>query len=123
MQLANHLIANINSSTKFHGVGEPSIAFGLAGGAVNIVNTYPPTSTTGWGYMDVNAVYQQFNICNRVTSEGIDEVWLYVDGKPGGHVYSGNELLVNGPVWSFLTGTPIDPPNCGRHWWNFRLAP
>jgi hypothetical protein len=112
--LANQQIAHIARGTSFHGVGESSIGFELAGGAVNIVNSYPPTSTTYWGYMNLNAIYQQFNICSRVISEGINEVWIYADGKPNGHVYAGTEWLENGPVWSVLYGAPIDPPNCGK---------
>jgi hypothetical protein len=114
VQLANHLITNIQNGTKFHGGGTSSISFGLAGGAVNMVYTYPPTSTTYWGYINTNAVYQQFNICPRVASGEVDEVWIYTDGKVGGHIYSSNEFVVNGPAWSFLAGTSIDPPNCGR---------
>lgn len=119
VQLAKNLIVYIQNATTFHGVGFPSISFELAGGAVNVVNTYPPTGE--WGYLDVSAVYQQFNICSRVASEGISEVWIYVDGKPGGHIYAGSEFVVNGPVWSMITGGPNAAPNCGRQMYTMFL--
>ena len=61
-------------------------------------------------------MYDQYNICNRVAAEGIDEVWIYVDNQPG-HDY-GWEWQANGPLWK--TGphgnseSDTAAPDCGK---------
>jgi hypothetical protein len=72
--LANQLITNIQRSTSFHGTSDASIVFEMVGGDVNFVYAYPPLAPPSYGGWDLPAIYQQFNICNRVASEGIDEV-------------------------------------------------
>ena len=110
--LVDQQIQHIAAGTSFHGTSRPSIAFGLAG-SVNISYTYPPTGTNG--YINLKRIYEEFSICQRATQENINEVWIYVDGKVNGNVYSPDEFLTNGPVWTKHYGYPdIDPPNCGR---------
>ena len=112
--LTQLLIDHIAEGTSFHKSNTPAIAFKLAGGAPNIVYATPPTNTDGsWNLW---TIYNQFNICNRVATEGIDEVWIYVDGE-NTHPNYGFEWQANGPIWK--TGPYGDnpntvPPDCGK---------
>jgi hypothetical protein len=103
----------INLGTTWHGITttQSAIAFGFVDNMIHIVPTYPPTQT-GSGWYDLNAVYQQFDICNRIAAGEIDEVWIMADGKPYGHVYSGSEWTVNAETWALPKGMPT--PYCGR---------
>ena len=77
--LAQLLIYHIAGGTSFHKIGAPAIMFEMAGGGPYITYTTPPTNTDGsW---NLHTIYSQFNICNRVAAEGVDEVWIYVDAQ------------------------------------------
>jgi hypothetical protein len=111
--LAQNLIANLARGTSFHGTGESSIGFEMVGGHVEISNTRAPhRSDNSW---DMGAIYQQHNICNRIPTEGIDEVWVYIDGNTDdpNYVY-GSEWDANGPLWTSGDGSNKYPPNCGK---------
>jgi hypothetical protein len=122
--LAQLLINHIGSGTSFHKSSTPAIMFEMVGGAPNIVYTTPPTNTDGsWNLW---TIYNQFNICNRVASEGIDEVWIYVDGLTT-HPGYGLEWQANGPIWK--TGPSGNdgnantvPPNCGKQMFTMGLS-
>jgi len=122
--LAYLLISHIREGTSFHNTGAPAIAFEMAGGGPYITYTTPPTNTDGsW---NLHTIYSQFNICNRVAAEGIDEVWIYVDAQ-GTHPGYGLEWQANGPIWK--TGpsgtgefTTTVPPNCGKQMFTMGLV-
>lgn len=114
--LAQLLISHIAEGTSFHKTGSPAISFEMVGGGPYITYTTPPTNTND-GSWNLWAIYDQYNICNRVAAEGIDEVWIYVDNQPG-HDY-GWEWQANGPLWK--TGPHGNsenddtvPPDCGK---------
>lgn len=119
--LAQSLISNLSRGTSFHGIGESSIGFEMVGGRVEISNTRAPRRTDG--YWDMWAIYQQHNICARVATEGIDEVWVYIDGNTDDPNYVwGWEWQANGPLYN--TGDSaisLYPPNCGKQMFTMGL--
>ena len=62
-----------------------------------IVETQEPqrsTSKKSDGRMDYNAILTEFDICNRLNSGEIDEVWIWVNGGDG----AGFEYTASGPT-------------------------
>lgn len=120
-----HLLTDwIRAGTAWHGYtttgASPAIGFYLTDNLIHFSYTYPPTQTTNHGYLDLNAIYNQFNICNRIAAGDIDEVWILVDGKwPNGHVYSDREYTVNAQGWSNYGSMPT--PYCGRQMYTMLL--
>jgi hypothetical protein len=106
----------IRAGTSWHGYtitgSGPAIGFYLTDSQVHFVYAYPPTQTANHGYLDLNAIYNQFNICSRIAAGEIDEVWIMADGKPHGHVYSDREYTINAQSWSNYGSMPT--PYCGR---------
>jgi hypothetical protein len=112
--VAQNLIANIARGTMFHRVGPSAIGFELVGNRVEISNTRPPKRTQD-NMWDMWKIYADHNICARVVSEGIDEVWVIIDGNDRDPNYVwGWEWNANGPLWSTGEVGSAFPPNCGK---------
>jgi hypothetical protein len=111
---AIQLAGDLFRASVWHGDpnGAYSFDIGLVNNDVVMIYTYPPTQANG--YFDVPAIYAQHNVCARVQSGEIDEVWIYADGKPGGNIYSDNEFTANGPVYSIMSAGIPNVPNCGK---------
>jgi hypothetical protein len=112
--LAQNLIANIARGTMFHGVESSAIGFEMVGNRVEISNTRPPKRTQD-NYWGMWKIYADHNICARIATEGIDEVWVIIDGndKDPNYVW-GWEWNANGPLWSTGEVGSAFPPNCGK---------
>ena len=112
--LVNTTIADLRAGSIWHGYsnpnGQPGLEYGLTDGAMTVVYESPPTQSSN-GYIDLNAVYQRFNICPRVQAGQVGEVWIWTDGDYPS--YSPGEFVVNGPTWSLVWGG-LSVPNCGK---------
>jgi hypothetical protein len=97
------------------------------GDQIEITTTRPPYALDGgirrW---NLQQIYSDFNICNRVTTGGIDEVWIWIGGdiESPDFVY-GSEWETNGPILSTSYGV-FTPPNCGKQMftmgYNYRVG-
>jgi hypothetical protein len=112
--LAQNLMYNLARGTQFHGQGQSSIGFEMVGNRVEISNTRPPKRTQD-NMWDMWKIYADHNICARIATEGIDEVWIFIDGNDQDPNYvHGWEWDANGPLWSTGNVGSAHPPNCGK---------
>jgi len=113
LDLTAQLITYTRAGTTWHGYSItntlPAIAYGLADPGINIVYDYPPTQANG--YFNMAAIYQQFNICNRIANGEVDEVWIFADGD---HKYSGDEFVATAATWRISGSGGVIAPYCGR---------
>jgi hypothetical protein len=111
--LTTFLIDSIRNGTTWHSISGtlPSVSFSLWDGNINVVNGFPPTMANG--YYNMNAIYQQFDICNRIANGSVDEVWIFSDGRPG-HIYSDVEFVASASTWRIATAGGLYTPYCGR---------
>jgi hypothetical protein len=114
--ITQQTMGDLRTASIWHGYtitsGIPSIQYSLTLSGVVVVNSFPPTQTAS-GYLNLNTIYQQFNICNRVASGEIDEVWVWADGGSFHPPYAPSEFAINGPIYSF-NATNFQTPNCSE---------
>jgi hypothetical protein len=104
------LTEGLRQATTWRGYEDPSrppaLTFSTYGGEVLQVNE-PPPHRADTGRFDYAAVYQRFDLCARLRSGEIDEVWIWESGR--GDAY---EWLTTGGDWSWTWNGNV--PNCGR---------
>lgn len=112
--IINKLIGWIAVGTTWHGstLSPSSISFAVVDGAPHFIYNRPPYLSNG--YLDLNAIYAQNNICARIQAGEVDEVWIFVDGEPD---RSPTEFTINGVGWNFYLGD-MTTPYCGRQIYN-----
>lgn len=120
---AHSLAAQIMTGTRFHGTGASAINFEILNNRIEITTTYPPYSTTvdNIRHWDLKEIYSQFNICNRVATEDVDEVWIWIGGDTDNpnYVY-GTEWEASGPYVT-TNYSVFAAPNCGRQMFTIGL--
>jgi len=104
------LISNLVQASTWHGYtgqgGNPQLVFNTYGGSVIKVFEPPPYRAEN-GKFDYAAVYQRFDLCNKIQAGLVDEVWVWESGT--GNAW---EWVTTGPTWSWTNDANV--PNCGR---------
>jgi len=104
------LLSGIRAATTWHGYdrpdGIPSLGYATYGNQM-IKLFEPPPYRSDNGELDYSAVYDRFDVCDRVQQGLVDEVWIWLS-RPE----SGREWVTIGPNWSWTWGSNV--PNCGK---------
>jgi regulation of enolase protein 1 (concanavalin A-like superfamily) len=104
------LLAGIRTASTWHGYdlpdGIPSLGYSTYGGQITKIQEAPPY-LSDTGKFDYAAVYDRFDICEKVQQGLVDEVWIWESDSRQAW-----EWVTNGPDWSRTWGSNV--PNCGK---------
>jgi hypothetical protein len=124
--LTQRTLDDIQLASTWHGYANPanvaSLQYTLLISGFVVVDTFPPTRTVN-GYFDLDAIYQNYDICNQVRSGNIDEVWIWADGgtpadianprRPYHPRYAPSEFAINGPLYKYHA-LDFQTPDCDK---------
>ncbi|NUM46034.1 MAG: hypothetical protein HUU38_15110 [Anaerolineales bacterium] len=103
-------ISDLKLASTWHGNnnpnGQPALGYQTYGGSVIKIFETPPYRSDN-GKFDYAAVYERFDLCNKIQAGEVDEVWVWESGT--GNAW---EWVTNGPYWSWTWDANV--PNCGR---------
>lgn len=106
----------LGEASKFHGYSDPSATSSVDVEIVSVYNRYSarpnPDGTWEGTY---NAILAQDNLCNVINTQDIDQVWLWVDPRPGFDTNPGVEYAISSPYFDSGAqfATVPSTPFCG----------
>lgn len=93
-ELATDLVNVMADASRYQGQGDSALNYRI----VNTQRVNRSTTKDTSNLMNYPALFEEFDICNRVAQDEVDEVWTWVNGADGqGLLYAitGPELLVD----------------------------
>lgn len=106
----------LSQGSKYHLYSDSAAPSSLNVQIVDVINRYKARpNVNGWWYTTYKLMLAEDNLCQRINNENIDQVWLWVDPRPGYDPGPGVEYAISSDY--FETGaqyaTVANPAFCG----------